>query len=169
MTAIFGDIKKQLQGVLKIKDVNSDNVVFKLFYKATFAILIGAAGNFWNISCTLWEEANKKMSEWWQPRVPQIENSPFSTYTALKAMKSSYLLGPFCDLKFWRFSLLKIKTCRLDVAKFRFVNSRQLWINAELSIVTNLNFATSCHPTSLNFLQGEYLQSRKAWEGNLIS
>jgi len=49
MTAIFGDIKKQLQGVLKIKDVNSDNVVFKLFYKATFALLIGAAGNFSNI------------------------------------------------------------------------------------------------------------------------
>ena len=27
-----------------------------------------------------------------------------------KAMKSSYLHGPFWDLKFWRFSLLKIKT-----------------------------------------------------------
>ena len=28
----------------------------------------------------------------------------------IKAMKSSYLLWPFWDLKFWRFSLLKIKT-----------------------------------------------------------
>jgi len=44
MSKIFGDIKSQLQGVLKIKDVNSDNFVFKLFYKATFALLIGAAG-----------------------------------------------------------------------------------------------------------------------------
>jgi len=44
MSKIFGDIKSQLQGVLKIKDVNSDNVVFKLFYKATFALLIGSAG-----------------------------------------------------------------------------------------------------------------------------
>ena len=30
-----------------------------------------------------------------------------------KAMKSSYLLKPLCDLKFWSFSLLKIKTGRL--------------------------------------------------------
>ena len=30
-----------------------------------------------------------------------------------------------------------------DVAKFRFVNSRQLSFNAQLSIVTNLNFSTS--------------------------
>jgi len=43
MSKIFGDIKSQLQGVLKIKDVNSDNVVFKLYYKATFALLIAAA------------------------------------------------------------------------------------------------------------------------------
>ena len=53
MSKIFGDIKSQLQGVLKIKDVNSDNVVFKLFYKATFALLIASAGNFWNILCTI--------------------------------------------------------------------------------------------------------------------
>ena len=32
--------------------------------------------------------------------------------------------------------------------KFRFVNSRQLWINAQLSIVTNLNFAIH-HNTQL--------------------
>ena len=51
MSKIFGDIKSQLQGVLKIKDVNSDNVVFKLFYKATFALLIASAGNFLNIFC----------------------------------------------------------------------------------------------------------------------
>ena len=48
-----------------------------------------------------------------------------------KAMKSSYLLRPFWDLKLWRFSLLKIMT------------GRQLWINARLSLITNLNFATS--------------------------
>ena len=53
MSKIFGDIKSQLQGVLKIKDVNSDNFVFKLFYKATFALLIGAAGNFWLLRYTL--------------------------------------------------------------------------------------------------------------------
>ena len=52
MSKIFGDIKSQLQGVLKIKDVNSDNFVFKLFYKATFALLIGAAGNFWLLRYT---------------------------------------------------------------------------------------------------------------------
>ena len=52
MSKIFGDIKSQLQGVLKIKDVNSDNVVFKLFYKATFALLIASAGNFLNIFCS---------------------------------------------------------------------------------------------------------------------
>ena len=48
-----------------------------------------------------------------------------------------------------------------DVAKFRFVNNRQLLINAQLSIVTNLKVATS-YPTCLNFLQVEDLLSRKA-------
>ena len=66
------------------------------------------------------------------------------------------------------FKILEI----FSVEKLRqvgFVNSRQLWINALLSIVTNLNFATSWHPTCLNFLQCKNLPSRKAWEGNLIS
>ena len=56
MSKVFGDIKKSLQGVLKIKDVNSDNVVFKLFYKATFALLIASAGNFWNILWTIYQK-----------------------------------------------------------------------------------------------------------------
>ena len=32
------------------------------------------------------------------------------TSVYVKAMKSSYLFGPFWDLKFWRFPLLKIKS-----------------------------------------------------------
>ena len=53
MSKVFGEIKDSLKGVLKIKDVNSDNVVFKLFYKATFALLIGSAGNFWLLRISL--------------------------------------------------------------------------------------------------------------------
>ena len=57
-----------------------------------------------------------------------------------KAMKSSSLLGPFWDLKFWRFSLLNIKAgwvlCRSKAQT-----------TVYLFIVTDLNFATSLYPT----------------------
>ena len=48
-----------------------------------------------------------------------------------KAMKSSHLLRPFGNLKFCRFSLLKIKIECYHVSKFRFANSP----TAQLSIV----------------------------------
>ena len=80
-----------------------------------------------------------------------------------KAMKSSYILGLFWDFLCWK---LRQVGC-YDVAKFRFVNSTHLWINAKLYIVTNLKFATTKHPTFINFLQN--LPPRKAWEGNLNS
>jgi hypothetical protein len=74
-------------------------------------------------------------------------------------MKPNYLLGPFWDLKFCSFSLLKIKTGWV----FRFVNSRKLWIkiNSCPLLCINLNFTTAWHPTCLNLLQGEDPPSRK--------
>ena len=74
-------------------------------------------------------------------------------------MKPNYLLGPFWDLKFCSFSLLKIKTGWV----FRFVNSRKLWIkiNSCPLLHINLNFTTAWHPTCLNLLQGEDPPSRK--------
>ena len=40
----------------------------------------------------------------------EMESIVESEFARYKAMKSSYLLGPFWDLKLWRFSLLKIMT-----------------------------------------------------------
>ena len=47
----------------------------------------------------------------------------------LKSMKSSHLLGPFWDLEFWKFFYWRLRQVGCyDIAKFRIVNSRQLWI-----------------------------------------
>ena len=129
-------------------------------------------------------------------RVPKVALLDFHTFSApesrmvCKAVKSSYPLGPFWDLTLFlpamgrispymsikwpssvgiglRFRWKSRQVECYDLPKLRFSNSRQLWIIAKLYIVTNLKFATTKHPTFINFLQN--LPPRKAWEGNMNS
>ena len=98
----------------------------------------------------------------------------FSSVGKIKAMKSNYL-RPLSYLIFCTFSHLKIKIgCTMwyrnraggrhyahhitmcpsffwPWGKFRFVKSRLLWINEQLSFITNLNFAKSHCETYLDF------------------
>ena len=41
---------------------------------------------------------------------PSLNEDDLYQVIHTKAMKSSYFLGPFWDIKFWRFSLLEVKT-----------------------------------------------------------